>query len=56
VIAQNDKVVSRERTEALIRAFDPEQLEMAVIENRGHSDISSDERYYRIMQAFIGEG
>ena len=56
VIAQNDEVIPRERTEALIKAFYPEQLETAVIKNRGHSDISSDERYYKIMQAFIGEG
>jgi len=56
VSAQNDEVIPWERTEALIKAFYPEQLETAVIENRGHSDISSDERYYRIMQAFIGEG
>ena len=56
VSAQNDEVIPWERTEAFIKAFYPEQLETAVIENRGHSDISSDERYYRIMQAFIGEG
>ena len=56
VIAQNDELIPRERTEALVKAFDPEQLETAVIENRGHGDISSDERYYRIMQEFIGEG
>ena len=56
VIAQNDELIPRERTEALIDAFDPAQLETAVIENRGHGDISSDERYYRIMQEFIGEG
>lgn len=56
VIAQYDEVIPRERSEALIKAFDSEQLETAVIENRGHSDISSDERYYRVMQKFIGEG
>lgn len=56
VIAQHDEVIPRERTEALIEAFDPEQVETAVIKNRGHSDISSDERYYKIMQVFIGEG
>ena len=56
VTAQYDEVIPRERSEALIKAFDPKQLETAVIENRGHSDISSDERYYRIMQEFIGEG
>ena len=60
VIAQNDKVIPRERTNKLIEAFQrsrsKEVLEIAVIENRGHADISSDDRYYKIMQDFIGEG
>jgi esterase/lipase len=56
VMAQNDRIIARERTQELIDAFDPSQLEVTVIENRGHRDISSDARYYKIMQDFIGEG
>ena len=60
VIAQNDKVIPRERTEKLIEAFHKrgieEALQIDVIKNRGHGDISSDARYYKIMQDFIGEG
>ncbi len=56
VIAENDKVIPRENTDVLIEAFDAKQLEVIVIKNRGHIDISSDERYYKIMQDFIGEG
>jgi esterase/lipase len=56
VIAQNDKVIPLERTQALIEAFNPKQLTIDTIQNRGHKDISSDKRYYRIMQAFIAEG
>ena len=56
VIAELDRVVPKENTQKLIDAFDPEQLEVIVIKNRGHIDISSDKRYYKIMQEFIGEG
>lgn len=60
VIAENDTVIPRKRAEKLIEDFretrSKETLKVDVIENRGHSDISSDARYYKIMQDFIGEG
>ncbi|MEA1953872.1 MAG: alpha/beta hydrolase [Campylobacterota bacterium] len=56
VIAQNDRVIPMESTQKLINAFDPKQLKVTVIKNRGHIDISSDAKYYKIMQDFIGEG
>ena len=56
VMAENDKVIPKKHTLKLIEAFKKEQLSTAVIKNRGHIDISSDERYYKIMQDFIGEG
>ena len=56
VIAQEDMVIPKERTEKLIEAFNPKQLVIDTIQNRGHMDISSDDRYYKIMQDFIGEG
>ncbi len=56
VMAQNDKIITAERTQKLIDAFDPAQVQVTTIENRGHNDISSDARYYKIMQDFIGEG
>ena len=56
VIAQNDKVIPRQNTQKLIDAFDADMLEVIVIQNRGHIDISSDKRYYKIMQDFIAEG
>ena len=56
VMAQNDRVIPRENTQNLIDTFDPAQLQVTVIENRGHNDISSDAKYYKIMQDFIGEG
>jgi len=53
VMAENDRVILKERTQNLINAFDHTQLEVVVIKNRGHIDISSDKRYYKIMQDFI---
>ena len=56
VMAEHDKVVPRSHSLRLIHAFKKEQLVTAVIKNRGHVDISDDERYYKIMQDFIAEG
>ena len=56
VIAQNDKVIPRIHVQRLIKAFKKEQLKVTIIKNRGHMDISDDAGYYKIMQAFIGEG
>lgn len=56
VLAQNDRVIPRERTQELIDAFSAEQLQVQIIQNRGHMDISSDVTYYKIMQDFIGDG
>jgi len=56
IIAENDRVIIRERTQELIAAFDPAHLQVIMIENRGHTDISLDAKYYKIMQDFIGEG
>ena len=60
VMAEKDEIVPRKRTEKLIEAFQKthsgETLKVDMILNRGHGDISSDARYYKIMQDFIGEG
>lgn len=56
VIAQDDKVIPLKRTEKLIEAFKPNLLKITTIQNRGHNDISSDAKYYKIMQQFIGKG
>jgi len=56
VIAENDEIISLARSEKLIEAFPKSQVRVEVIKGRGHADISSDERYYKIMQDFIGEG
>lgn len=56
VYAQNDNVIPYTYTKNLIDAFNPKQLKVEMIKGKGHNDISSDERYYRIMQDFIGKG
>ncbi|HIP27634.1 MAG TPA: alpha/beta hydrolase [Sulfurovum sp.] len=56
VMAENDKVIPRKNTQNLINAFKGKKVQVDIIKNRGHGDISSDDRYYKIMQDFIGEG
>ena len=56
VMAEKDKVVPKSHSLRLIKAFNKEQLITTVIKGRGHVDISDDERYYKIMQDFIGKG
>ena len=56
VVAENDKVIPRVHTQRLIEAFKKEQLQVTIIKDRGHMDISDDAGYYKIMQDFIGEG
>jgi len=55
IMAEKDTVIEKERTHQLIDAFDPVLLDVITIENRGHIDISSDERYYKSMQEFVGQ-
>ena len=56
VTAEEDKIISKARSQNLIEAFPKGQLQVDTIERRGHGDISSDARYYKIMQDFIAEG
>lgn len=56
VMAENDNVIEKERTQQLIDAFDADLLQVTTIKNRGHIDISSDATYYKIMKDFIGDG
>jgi len=56
VMAENDNVIPRKNTQNLVNAFKGKNLKVDIIERRGHNDISSDKRYYKIMQDFIGKG
>ena len=56
VMAGDDRLILKKYTQKLIDAFNGKRLKVATIKGRGHKDISSDDRYYKIMQDFIGEG
>jgi pimeloyl-ACP methyl ester carboxylesterase len=56
IFAQNDKVIPKINTQRLIDGFVNKELKVIMINNRGHIDISSDEKYYKSVQDFIGEG
>ena len=43
MIAENDEVIPLKYTEKLIEAFPKSQVQVDTIQNRGHSDISSDD-------------
>jgi esterase/lipase len=56
VIAEHDRVIIKERTQKLIDLFDQDQLEVVIINDRGHNNISFDSNYYQVMKKFIGDG
>ena len=56
ILAELDSVIPQSNTQKLIDAFNREQLQVIIIQNRGHIDISSDKKYYKSVQDFIGEG
>lgn len=56
VMAENDSVIPLKNTKNLIQVFQKDMLEVVTIQGRNHIDISSDEKYYKLMQDFIAEG
>lgn len=56
VLAENDTIVPRKYSNSLIDSFKNKELEVDIVQDRGHNDISDDKRYYKIMQDFIGKG
>ena len=56
IMAELDSVIPQKHTEKLVDGFMSKQVDVIVIKNRGHIDISSDTKYYKSVQDFIGEG
>jgi pimeloyl-ACP methyl ester carboxylesterase len=56
IMAEKDRVIPKIHTQKLIEAFNPSQLKVIMIKNRGHQDISDDPDYFKVMQTFIREG
>ena len=54
--AQNDKVVPWDNTKRLIDAFDKKRVEAVTVKERGHNDISLDNRYYPTIRNFLERG
>jgi len=52
LVAENDKIVSKARSDALIKAFESSQLQVEIIKNRGHINLTSDKQYIKIIQTF----
>lgn len=55
IMAENDKVIPRGNTQSLIDAFDSKELEVVVIKDRGHNDLSLDDKYYKTLQNFVAQ-
>lgn len=53
LIADDDEVIPRERTDALIAAMKPENARVTVIPNTGHNTISGSADYERELSDFI---
>ena len=55
IIAAQDKIVPRHRSNALAAAFPDGQITVSVIEEAGHSDINDTEEYEEALTAFLNE-
>ena len=53
LFAENDRVIPRERSEALAEKFDQSLLTKVIIARAGHNDISGYSRYVESVQAFL---
>jgi len=55
IMAENDRVIPGVNSQNLINAFDTQELEVVVIKERGHNDLSLDDKYYETLHNFIGQ-
>jgi len=55
LIAENDKVIPRQRSEALAKEFDQQLLTKIVISNADHNDISLHAQYVESVRDFLDE-
>ena len=53
VLAQYDVVITLKHSQNLIKAFPKEQIDLKMILNKGHNDLSLDEEYYPKLHDFI---
>ncbi len=55
LVAEQDGIIPRERTDAFINAFSPEQVSVRVITNATHNDIQNSSEYADALIAFLGD-
>ena len=53
LIAENDQIIGRERSEALADEFNPDLLTKVVIPKTGHNDIALSDQYVESVQKFL---
>ena len=53
IIASDDAIISREHSDRLAEQFNPEQIEVVVIDDATHNTISTHPEFFDAMQAFM---
>ena len=53
LLAGNDKVVSRDHSMRLIEALPKKKTKVVTIDQKGHTTISDNERYYEVLRNFF---
>ncbi len=53
IAAENDVVIPMSHTQKLIDAFNDDQVQVKVIKNTGHNDVSNDPEYFQTISDFL---
>ncbi|HUG03391.1 MAG TPA: alpha/beta hydrolase [Steroidobacteraceae bacterium] len=56
IIAANDEIIPRARSDALAAAFGPARARVTVLEDVGHNDIDGRPQYLESVAEFLGDG
>ncbi len=55
IVAEQDRIIPRKNTLALIHAFSPPLLTVKAFKNAGHNDVSGLPGYHKALQAFVAD-
>ena len=53
IAAENDVVIPMRHTQKLIDAFNDKQVQVKVIKNTGHNDVSNSPEYFKVLRDFL---
>lgn len=53
MIAGEDEIIPRQRSQALVEAFSPEQVQVVVVPGVGHNTLDLSPRYLQSVVAFL---